>query len=125
MYGIEGISSIAQHVVSAQAMELPMPISDDVDPDLLISRLAGPLAPADRDAFRKAAEAALARVPCWGEGAVYRAVAVLQRDYFVPPTDTRSPWGTESSHRSKLKDAPPIEHDAPDRRFTRHPRPAR
>jgi hypothetical protein len=61
-----------------------VPISDDADPDILISRLAGPLAPADRVAFRRAAEAALARVPCWGEGAVYRAVAVLQRAYFVP-----------------------------------------
>jgi hypothetical protein len=29
----------------------------------------------------------LARLPCWGAGAVYRAVAELQRAYFVPPTD--------------------------------------
>ena len=41
-----------------------MPIPDDVDPDLLISRLAGPLAPDMRQAFRRAAEDALARVPC-------------------------------------------------------------
>ncbi len=100
-----------------------MSISDDVDPDLLISRLAGPLAPADREAFRRAAEAALARVPCWGEGAVYRAVAILQRDYFVPPDDTRAHWDiSQERHASKLAQAPPIERDR-DRRFTRHLRP--
>ena len=42
---------------------------DDVDPEPLISRLAGPLLPADRQAFREAALDALTRVPCWGEGA--------------------------------------------------------
>jgi homoserine acetyltransferase len=46
-------------------------IPDDVEQ--LISRLAGPLSPPDRVAFRHAAEDALTRVPCWGEGAVYRA----------------------------------------------------
>jgi hypothetical protein len=92
---------------------LPLPISDDVDPDILISRLAGPLAPADREAFRRAAEEALARVPCWGEGAAYRAVAVLQRQYFDPPDDHRAKWdiGNDiSSRRSKLREAPAIEH---------------
>jgi hypothetical protein len=53
---------------------------NDLDPDALISRLAGPLSPPARAAFRAAAEDALARVPCWGEGAVYRAVAGLQRE---------------------------------------------
>src|SRR5262249_623455 len=53
-----------------------------IDVELLISRLAAPLSPPDRAAFRAAAEDALARVPCWGEGAVYRAVASLQRQYF-------------------------------------------
>ena len=63
-------------------------------------------------AFRRAAEDALARVPCWGEGAVYRAVAVLQRQYFVPPDDYRAGWDIAndiSSRRSKLRDAPAIE----------------
>jgi hypothetical protein len=46
-------------------------IPDDVEQ--LISRLAGPLSPPDLIAFRRAAEDALARVPCWGEGTVYRA----------------------------------------------------
>ena len=56
----------------AQAMGLPpMPIPDDVV-DSLISHLSGPLSPPDRHAFRSAAMDALARVPCWGEGAVYR-----------------------------------------------------
>jgi hypothetical protein len=102
-------------------------LSDDADPDILISRLAGPLAtPADRAAFRRAAEAALACVPCWGEGAVYRAVAVLQRDYFDPPSDLRMSWDVthEIFRSSKLRAAPPIEQDR-DRRFTRHPRPMR
>jgi hypothetical protein len=58
---------------------------NDLDPDALISRLAGPLSPPDRAAFRAAAEDALTRVPCWGEGAVYRAVAGLQRAFFDPP----------------------------------------
>jgi hypothetical protein len=87
-----------------------MSIPDDADPDILISRLAGPLAPADREAFRRAAEDALTRVPCWGEGAVYRAVSVLQRQYFDPPSDSRAAWSIEQEFRhSKLKDAPPIE----------------
>jgi hypothetical protein len=95
-------------------------ILDDADPEILISRLAGPLAPADREAFRRAAEEALARVPCWGEGAVYRAVAVLQRQYFVPPDDGRARWDIDQELRpSKLRNAPPIETGR-DLRFTRH-----
>jgi hypothetical protein len=87
-----------------------MPIPDDADPDILISRLAGPLAPADRVAFRRAAEEALARVPCWGEGAAYRAVSVLQRGFFTPPDDRRAGWGIEHEPRNnKLTQAPPIE----------------
>src|SRR5262249_15900377 len=81
-----------------------MPISDDVDPDALISRLAGPLSPPDRLAFRSAAMDALSRVPCWGEGAIYRAVAALQRQYFNPPPDreTNRPLGLGSRRPSKL-----------------------
>jgi hypothetical protein len=57
-------------------------------------------------------EDALSRVPCWGEGAVYRAVAVLQRQYFVPPGDHRAGWDIEHDlfRPSKLKAAPAIEH---------------
>jgi len=84
-------------------------ISDDVEH--LISRLAGPLSPRDRAAFRRAAEDALARVPCWGEGAVYRAVASLQRAFRDPPTDGRAHWDIEQELRpTKLKSAPPIEY---------------
>ena len=84
---------------------------NDLDPDALISRLAGPLSPADRAAFRAAAEDALTRVPCWGEGAVYRAVAGLQRAFRDPPTDGRAHWDIEQELRpSKLRDAPAIEY---------------
>jgi hypothetical protein len=90
-----------------------LPIPDDAEVDAIISRLSGPLAPADREAFRRAAEDALTRVPCWGEGAVYRAVAVLQRQYFDPPDDCRAGWDIQndiSSRPSKLRDAPAIEY---------------
>jgi len=86
-------------------------ISDDVEQ--LISRLAGPLSPRDRAAFRRAAEDALTRVPCWGEGAVYRAVASLQRAFFDPPADGRACWDIEwelARPVSKLKAAPAIEY---------------
>ena len=62
----------------------------DVDPDTLISWFAGPLAPADRERFRHAAEEALARVPCWGEGAAHRVLAELQRGFFDPPDFSRA-----------------------------------
>jgi len=89
-----------------------MSITDDLDSDALISRLAGPLSPPARAAFRAAAEDALTRVPCWGEGAVYRAVASLQRAFLDPPTEGRAHWGIERefSHASKLKAAPAIEY---------------
>jgi hypothetical protein len=86
-------------------------ISDDVEQ--LISRLSGPLSPPDRIAFRRAAEDALTRVPCWGEGAVYRAVASLQRGFRDPPSDARALWDIQQElvHVSKLRDGPPIEYD--------------
>jgi hypothetical protein len=90
---------------------LVLPISDDVDPEILISRLAGPLEPAARAAFRRAAEAALALLPCAGEGIVYRTIAPLQRAYFDPPTDGRAHWDIDQElRRSKLRDAPAIEY---------------
>jgi hypothetical protein len=86
-------------------------IPDDADPDTLINRLAGPLAPDARRAFRAAAEDALARIPCQGEGAVYRAIAPLQRSYFDPPNDYRASWDiSHESRASKLRAAPAIEH---------------
>ena len=102
-----------------------MPISDDADPDTLISRLAGPLPLDARSAFRQAAEAALAQVPCWGEGAAYRAVAMLQHNFFIAPDDHRMTWDiTHQGHASKLTRAAPIEHGR-DFRFTRRLRLAR
>jgi hypothetical protein len=97
-----------------------MPIPDDIDPDALISRLAGPLAPSVRPAFRQAAEDALARIPCLGAGAAYRAIAALQRAFFDPPDGYRAAWGIEREPRnSKLTKAPPIERDRRrSRRFT-------
>ena len=92
-----------------------MSIPDDADPEALISRLAGPLSPPDRAAFRRAAEDALTRVPCWGEGAVYRAVAALQRAYFNPPNDRRMSWdiSQELPRGTKLTKAAPIGRDDP------------
>jgi hypothetical protein len=88
-----------------------LPIPDDADPDILISRLAGPLEPGARAAFRRAAEDALARMPCQGEGIVYRTIAPLQRAFFDPPTDCRAGWDiSREALRNKLRDAPPIEY---------------
>jgi hypothetical protein len=98
---------------------------NDLDPDALISRLAGPLSPPDRAAFRAAAEDALTRVPCWGEGAVYRAVAGLQRAFRNPPTDGRAHWDIEQElGPSKLRDAPAIEYGG-DLRHVRYRKRAR
>jgi hypothetical protein len=99
-------------------------IPDDVEQ--LISRLAGPLSPRDRAAFRRAAEDALSRVPCWGEGAIYRVVAGLQRTFFDPPTDGRAHWDIEQefSHASKLKAGPAIGYGG-DLRHVRYRKSAR
>jgi hypothetical protein len=91
-------------------------IPDDVDSDALISRLAGPLVPAMRRAFRAAAEGVLAQVPCAGPGAFYRAVAPLQRDFFDPPPDGRVTRPIDHERTSKLRSAPPLGRD---RQFTR------
>jgi hypothetical protein len=102
-----------------------MSITDDLDSDALISRLAGPLSPPDRAAFRRAAEDALTRVPCWGEGAVYRTVASLQRAFFDPPSDRNAHWDIEDELRpTKLKSAPPIEYGG-DLRHVRYRKHAR
>jgi hypothetical protein len=103
-------------------------ISDDVDVDHIISRLAGPLPLAVRRAFREKAEAVLAALPCLGEGAAWRALVPLQRAYFSPPpTDNRMNWDitqerTRASGRtSKFLTAPPLESGR-DLRYTRRTR---
>jgi hypothetical protein len=90
-----------------------MATSCDLDPDLdaLISRLAYPLLPADRQAFRVAAESAL--TGCSGEGLAYRILRPLWRSYFHPPPDPRigQPRGSGSRRPSKLASAEPIGRD--------------
>jgi hypothetical protein len=76
----------------------------DVDAEDLIARLSGGLAPADRASFRKAAEAALATSPdCSGEGAAYRIVAKLWRQFFHPPRDTGESGWYEKRQRPASK----------------------
>jgi hypothetical protein len=103
-----------------------MSIDNDLDCELLIARLAGPLSPSNRIAFRRAAEDALTRVPCWDEGAVYRAVAGLQRAFFDPPSEGRAHWDIERelNQASKLKSAPPIKYPG-DLRHVRYRKHAR
>jgi hypothetical protein len=87
--------------------------TSDPDVDALISRLSGPLLPPARVAFRAAALDALARVPCLGEGAIYRAVASLQRQFWDPPEETNHPVGVGSRRPSKLASAEPIGAEDP------------
>jgi len=88
-----------------------MATSYDPDLDALISRLAGPLLPADRAAFRAAAESAL--TGCSGEGLAYRIVAPLWRTYFRPAAETNQPTGFGSRRPSKLANGPPIGAEDP------------
>ena len=98
-------------------MSTSSPFPDDVEK--LISRFCRPLAPADQVAFRAAAEDAVARISCWGEGAVYRAIASAQRVFFVPPAYTG--W-TEQDRPSKLKSAEAIEYGGDLRHVRYHKR---
>ena len=89
-----------------------------VDAEDLIAHLSGGLAPADRAAFRRAAETALATEPqCWGEGSAYRTVTELWRQYFRPPDTRESSWYEQRNRpASKL-----LSEDAPQaRRYTRN-----
>jgi len=92
-----------------------MATSSSYDPDLdaLISRLAGPLLPADRAAFRAAAESALAG--CSGEGIAYRTLRDVWRGYFHPPPDPRigQTRGSGLRRPSKLIAAAPLAEDGP------------
>jgi len=90
-----------------------MPISDDADPDALISRLAGPLSPSDRVAFRRAAENAIEQIPCAGPGLIYRLVSGVWRSYFHPPDDASWDIAQELPRSSKLTKAAPIGRDDP------------
>jgi hypothetical protein len=85
--------------------------SHDSDFDPLISRLAAPLAPGDRAAFRAAAESAL--VGCSGEGLAFRTARDIWRTFFHPPPDPRIGQTRGSGlRRSKLIDAPALGEDS-------------
>jgi hypothetical protein len=91
----------------------------DVDAEDLIARLSGGLAPADRTAFRKAAENALATSPeCSGEGSTYRVIAKLWRSYFRPPTDT----GESGWYENRERPASKLLREDPPSRARRHAR---
>jgi len=79
-------------------------LTDDIDAEQIIARLCGQLSPPDRAAFRRAAEDALAKLPCAGEGLVWRIAVGLWRNYFHPPSDTETgqPIGPASRRSSKL-----------------------
>jgi len=83
----------------------------DFDP--LISRLAAPLAPGDRAAFRAAAENAL--IGCSGEGIAYRTARDIWRTFFHPPPDDLRAGQPRrlGSRPSKLISGEPIGADDP------------
>jgi hypothetical protein len=103
-----------------------MSITNDLDSDALISHLAGPLSPPARAAFRRVAMEALDRLPCYGEGALYRAIAPLQRGFFSPPDFRRAAWdiSQELPRDTKLTNAAPIEYGG-DLRHVRYRKRAR
>jgi hypothetical protein len=84
----------------------------DPDAEALISHLSCGLAPDDRDAFRHAAETALASSPrCWGPASIHRTLVPLWRDYFRPPPDDHDRANLcdqERKRSSKLIDTPPL-----------------
>ena len=75
-----------------------------MDAESLISHLSRGLAPADRDAFRQAAENALATSPlCLGPGSIHRTVTAIWRTFFRPPREDRSTtWTSGKKLPSKL-----------------------
>jgi hypothetical protein len=90
--------------------------TSDLDAEQLISRFCGSLAPADRAAFRAAAESALNAIVCAGEGVAYRTLRDVWRGYFHPPSDQETghhPFLPGSRRLSKLTDGPPIGAEDP------------
>jgi hypothetical protein len=79
------------------------------DAESLISHLCCGLAPADRDAFRQAAEAALASASeCWGAGLIHRTIVAIWREYFhLPAEDRGTAWTSGKKKLSKLVTEPP------------------
>jgi hypothetical protein len=91
------------------------PLSD-TDAEDLIASLAGGLAPADRERFRRETEATLlSPQSCLGPGSIYRTLVPVWRKFFHPPTaDERG--AHEHRAPSKLIDAPALGRD---QRYTR------
>src|SRR5215469_7663085 len=59
-----------------------------MDAESLIAHLANALVPADRAAFRQAAETAFATSPvCLGPGTIHRIVTSIWRTFFRPPRE--------------------------------------
>jgi hypothetical protein len=66
--------------------------SPEAELEDLIAHFSRGLSPADREAFRRAAEAAIANSPePWGPGSIHRALVPLWRGFFRPPTVERVP----------------------------------
>ena len=80
-----------------------------MDAESLIAHLANALVPADRAAFRQAAETALATSPvCLGPGTIHRIVTSIWRTFFRPPREDRSTtWTSGKKLPSKLVAEPP------------------
>jgi len=82
--------------------------------DALVCELGASLPRSQRAGFEAAAYRVLADIPHLGPGSAWRALAQLQRDWFVPVPDQRA--GEPRHYSSKLKQAEPIgEPSRPDR----------
>ena len=81
----------------------------NADAESLIAHLCCGLAPADRDAFRRAAETALATSPtCLGPGSIHRTVVSIWRSFFRPPPENRATtWTSGKKKPSRLITEPP------------------
>jgi hypothetical protein len=79
--------------------------------DDLVERLAAPLLPTCREAFRQAAKSALRHVPNLGEGSAYRVLVPLQHRFFdAPLEDPRHAPGRPRGYLrlGRLANRPPI-----------------
>ena len=72
----------------------PQPIGVSDDQLAMIMRACEPLEPVDRDPFLRALAQALGSEPQpLGDGAVFRTIKALQKEFWRPPTIERSPQG--------------------------------